>query len=135
MATSVIMLDQARSFMNRHVHALLFVAASLYCCVGWSVCPSHKFTEPSDIKLKGNSVMIVVHASAQYDARFTSKRSLNVTYFMDAIYSNGKSIEPSDPFYSDFARFLNIVTYGPRMESADAFISFHRFRRQPVLPA
>ena len=31
---------------------------------------------------------------------------------MDAIYSNGKMIEPADPFYADFERFMGIVTYG-----------------------
>lgn len=36
----------------------------------------------------------------------------SITYFMDAIYSNGKSIEPSDPFYRSFDRFLGVVTYG-----------------------
>lgn len=39
-------------------------------------------------------------------------RQLKVTYFMDAIYSNGKVIDPSDPFYNDFKRFLDVVTYG-----------------------
>jgi hypothetical protein len=31
---------------------------------------------------------------------------------MDAIYSNGKLIDPADPFYSDFQRFMGIVAYG-----------------------
>lgn len=35
-----------------------------------------------------------------------------ITYFMDAIYSNGKFVDPSDPFYEDFDRFLGIVAYG-----------------------
>lgn len=39
-------------------------------------------------------------------------RNLTVTYFMDAIYSNGKTIDPSDPFYEDFVRFMDVVTYG-----------------------
>ena len=39
-------------------------------------------------------------------------RDLTVTYFMDGIYSNGKMIEQSDPFYRDFARFMDVVTYG-----------------------
>lgn len=41
-----------------------------------------------------------------------SPRNYTITYLMDAIYSNGKMIDPSDPFYHDFDRFLNIVTYG-----------------------
>jgi hypothetical protein len=40
-----------------------------------------------------------------------------VTYFMDAIYSNGKDIEESDPYYKDYVGFMNVVTYGrPRGE-------------------
>ncbi len=38
--------------------------------------------------------------------------NLRVTYLMDAVYSNGKAIDPGDPFYGDFGRFLSIVTYG-----------------------
>jgi hypothetical protein len=40
------------------------------------------------------------------------RRDLSVTYFMDAIYSNGKEVAPSDPWQRDFANFLNVVTYG-----------------------
>ncbi|HLA33582.1 MAG TPA: hypothetical protein VJ001_01810 [Rhodocyclaceae bacterium] len=39
-------------------------------------------------------------------------RNLTITYFMDAVYSNGKEIDPADPFYPDFVRFMDIVTYG-----------------------
>jgi hypothetical protein len=39
-------------------------------------------------------------------------KSLSVTYVMDAVYSNGKTIQPSDPFYSDFVSFMGVVTYG-----------------------
>jgi hypothetical protein len=31
---------------------------------------------------------------------------------MDAIYSNGKLVEPGAPFYDDFQRFMGVVTYG-----------------------
>lgn len=150
---------------------------------------------PSKVKINGDTVMIVVHQSSTYDARFSSKRGVDeairyaknkkipviylqddtpeefyfmedcypdywvfsaggeirfdvpvshlyivgghlelcmsaalhdiiyqwskrrpqdfkITYLMDAIYSNGKMIDPSDPFYHDFDRFLSIVTYG-----------------------
>lgn len=40
------------------------------------------------------------------------RRNLVVTYLMDAIYSNGKSVEESDPYYKDFLRFMSVVTYG-----------------------
>ncbi|MFO1284398.1 MAG: hypothetical protein U1F51_18410 [Burkholderiales bacterium] len=39
-------------------------------------------------------------------------RDRTMTYLMDAIYSNGKMVEPGDPYYGDFHRFLGIVTYG-----------------------
>ncbi len=40
------------------------------------------------------------------------KRDLTVTYFMDAIYSNGKEILENDPWRRDFDGFMNVVTYG-----------------------
>jgi len=40
------------------------------------------------------------------------KRNLTVTYLMDAIYSNGNSVEESDPYYADFQKFMGVVTYG-----------------------
>jgi hypothetical protein len=39
-------------------------------------------------------------------------QNFTITYLMDAIYSNGKMVEESDPFYKDFSRFMDIVTYG-----------------------
>ena len=158
-------------------------------------CLQHKVTPPAQVKIAGDSVMIVVHQSSTYDARFSTKRGIDdavrfakdrnipviylqddtpeefyfmadcdpdywvfsaggeisfdvtatnlyivgghlelclstalhdiiyqwakrpprnyrITYLMDAIYSNGKLIDPSDPFYNDFDRFLSIVTYG-----------------------
>ncbi len=167
----------------------------MYSSMCWSVCPAHEVTPDSQIKLAGESVMIVVHATSSYDSRFTSKlgvdgairfakekhipviylqddspeqfyfmddcnpdywvhsqggeihfdmtpahlyivgghlelclsatlhdviyqwakkppRDHTVTYFMDAIYSNGKSIDPSEPYYGDLIKFLNVVSYG-----------------------
>ena len=161
----------------------------------WAACRQHEITPPSKVKINGDSVMIVVHQSSTYDARFSTKRgvdeavrfakekkipviylqddtpeefyfmedchpdywvfsaggeisfdvtashlyivgghlelcmsaalhdiiyqwakrlprSYKITYLMDAIYSNGKMIDPSDPFYHDFDRFLSIVAYG-----------------------
>ena len=40
------------------------------------------------------------------------KRNLTITYLMDGIYANGKSIEPGDRYYGDFERFMGIVTHG-----------------------
>jgi hypothetical protein len=178
-----------------NIRTLLLVALALYAAPCWSICPPHELTPPAQVKLAGDAVMIVVHASSTFDARFSTKRGLDeavrfaknahipviylqddsparyyfmedcapdywvasqdgeigfdvlpshvyiagghlelcvsaalhdvlyqwskrparnfrVTYLMDAIYSNGKVIDPSDPFYSDFTRFLSVVTYG-----------------------
>lgn len=170
---------------------VLFVA--LHCKAS---CPSHEFTPASKISIHGDSVLVVVHASSSFDARFSSKRGVDeavrfaksrhipvlylqddspdqfyymedcspdywvysqggeinidlsgpshlyivgghlelcmattlnaiieqwsqnqtrnrkVTYFMDAIYSNGKMIDSTDPFYHDFDRFMEVVAYG-----------------------
>lgn len=173
---------------------LLFLLAS-YASLTWSACRQHELTKPEQVKLNGDSVMIVVHQSATYDARFSTKRGVDeavkfakgrkipviylqdetpdefyfmadchpdywvfsaggeisfdvapthlyivgghlelcmsaalhdiilqwsrrppqnrtITYFMDAVYSNGKLIEPTDAYYRDFTRFMDIVTYG-----------------------
>ena len=39
-------------------------------------------------------------------------RDIEVTYLMDAIYSNGKLIDQGERFYPDYARFMGIVNYG-----------------------
>lgn len=177
------------------MQALVFILFALYASMSWSACPPHTLADPSQVKLKGDSIMIVVHASSTYDSRLATKRGLDdavafakdkgipviylqddspqrfyfmedcnpdywvfsqggeisfdvapthlyiagghleiclsaalhdvllqwsikpardltVTYFMDAIYSNGKLIDPSDPFYGDFTKFMSVVTYG-----------------------
>lgn len=169
---------------------LLFAWSSL----SWAACPPHKLTEPEQVRLDGNAVLIVTHATSTHDARFSTKRgvdeavrfardrripvvylqdetpeqfyfmedcnpdywvfsaggeikfevppahvyvagghlenclsatlhdvmykwskmaprNLTVTYFMDAIYSNGKLIEPKDPYYGDFEKFMGVVSY------------------------
>jgi hypothetical protein len=158
-------------------------------------CPTHGFTDPAQVRLDGDAVLIVTHASSNFDARASTKRGLDdavrfakdrkvpvvylqddspedlyfmddcnphhwvssrdgevpfdirashvyvagghlelclsttlhdilsiwsrqprrnltLTYLMDAIYSNGKSIDASAPYYSDFERFMGVVTYG-----------------------
>jgi hypothetical protein len=178
--------------MKRLVFAVILL---LWLSPGWTACRQHEITPPSKVKINGDTVMIVVHQSSTYDARFSSKRGVDeairyaknkkipviylqddtpeefyfmedcypdywvfstggeisfdvpvshlyivgghlelcmsaalhdiiyqwskrrpqdfkITYLMDAIYSNGKMIDPSDPFYHDFDRFLSIVTYG-----------------------
>jgi hypothetical protein len=174
---------------------LLAAIGLLWLSTASAVCRQHEITPPSKVKINGDAVMIVVHQSSTYDARFSTKRGVDeavryakaqkipviylqddtpdefyfmedcfpdywvfsaggeisfdvtagnlyivgghlelcmsaalhdiiyqwakraprnytITYLMDAIYSNGKMIDPSDPFYHDFDRFLSIVTYG-----------------------
>lgn len=174
---------------------LLAAIGLLWLSAGWAACRQHEITPPSRVRIGGDTVMIVVHESSTYDARFSTKRGVDeavrfaksrkipviylqddtpeefyfmedchpdywvfsaggevgfevaashlyivgghlelcmstalhdiiyqwakrpprdytITYLMDAIYSNGKMIDPSDPFYRDFDRFLGIVTYG-----------------------
>lgn len=158
-------------------------------------CPPHALTEPSQVRLPGDEVLIVTHATSFHDARFSTKRGVDeavrfardrripvvylqddsreelyftedchpdyrvssqggevrfevsashvyivgghlelclsatlhdviyqwaqqaprnrrITYFMDAIYSNGKLVDPGDAFYKDFERFMSVATYG-----------------------
>jgi hypothetical protein len=39
-------------------------------------------------------------------------RKRSITYFMDAVYTNGKLVDPSDPFYEDFQKFMAVIMYG-----------------------
>jgi hypothetical protein len=39
------------------------------------------------------------------------RRNYTVTYLMDGIFSNGKSIEEGDRYYRDYQRFMGIVAY------------------------
>ncbi len=163
--------------------------------VALASCPPPTFRAPQDVRLTGDSVLIVTHASATFDARFSAKygvdeairyarerriprvyladdspirayymedcepdhwvqsmdgevsfevapthvyvagghielclsrtlhdilyqwsrrpaRNLDMTFFLDAIYSNGKSVEPTDPYYDDFSWFMGIIAYG-----------------------
>lgn len=174
---------------------LVALVACLWLLTGHAACRDHVVTPPERVEIAGDTVMIVVHQSATYDARYSTKRGIDeavrfakarkipvlylqddtpeefyfmadcapdhwvysaggeirfavkashvyivgghlelcmsaalhdiiyqwaqrpprnytITYLMDAIYSNGKTIDPSDPFYHDFDRFLEIVAYG-----------------------
>ncbi len=174
---------------------LFLLLLPLLATPSWAACRNHGVTPPAQVRIADDSVMIVVHQSSTYDARFATKRGVDeavrfaksrkipviylqddtpdefyfmedchpdhwvfsqggeisfeltashvyivgghlelcmsaalhdiifqwskraprnftVTYLMDAIYSNGKMIEPGDPFFADFERFMGIVTYG-----------------------
>jgi hypothetical protein len=174
--------------------ALAFLCLALVADAALAACPKPEYTDPARVRLKGDAVMIVTHATAAHDARFSTKRGVDeatrfaknrriplvylhddgpdqlyimadcepdywvlapdgevrfelpasrvyvagghlelclsttlhdvllalarqpkrnlvVTYFMDAIYSNGKSVEETDRYYGDFLRFMGVVTY------------------------
>lgn len=176
----------------RTLSALIF--GVFWLSMSWA-CPEARTTVPAKVRIAGDTVMIVVHETSTYDARYSTKRGVDaavrfakerripviylvddspeefyfmadcspdywvssaggeisfevsadhlyivgghleacmsaslhdilfqwsrrapknhtVTYFMDAIYSNGKLVEPHDTFYRSFSRFLGIVTYG-----------------------
>jgi hypothetical protein len=168
-------------------------------------CPAPKLTPPESVKINSSSVLIITHATAYYDLRYSIKhgvdsavkwakeknipvvylvddspiqlyemedcqpdywvrsldgevpfkvKALNIylagghlelclnrttnellfeqirdeplkatyTYLMDAIYSNGKSVGESDPYYSDVQQFIGVVSYGrPGGEAAPRF--------------
>lgn len=175
---------------------LIALVLTLLALPSLATCPASAFAKPSEVRLTGDAVMIVTHATSTHDARFSTKRgvdeavrfakanripvitlqddspeqfyfmedcspdyrvysqggeidfdvpvsqlyivgghlemclsatlhdvlyqwakkypprNLTVTYFMDAIYSNGRLVDSGDPFYPDFQRFMGIVTYG-----------------------
>jgi hypothetical protein len=76
--------------------------------IGFAVPPAHLYIVGGHLELCLSATLHdVIYQWAQHPPR-----NLTITYFMDAIYSNGKLIDPSDPFYSDFQRFMGVVTYG-----------------------
>lgn len=175
------------------VFALLLLA--LASNLAAAACPKPELTDPARVRLTGDSVLIVTHATSAHDARLATKRgvdeaikfaksrripvvylkddsgdayyfmedcrpdywvlsaageipfnalpahvyvagghlefclsatlndviriwsrqprrNLTVTHLMDAIYSNGTSVEASDPYHADFQKFMSVVTYG-----------------------
>lgn len=43
----------------------------------WAVCPPHGFADPDHMRLTGDAVMIVTHATSTHDARFATKRGVD----------------------------------------------------------
>lgn len=77
--------------------------------IGFAVPPSHLYIVGGHLEL---CLSATLHDVLYQWANKYPPRNLTVTYFMDAIYSNGKLVEPGTPFYDDFQRFMGIVTYG-----------------------
>ncbi|MDP2196612.1 MAG: hypothetical protein Q8J72_11585 [Rhodocyclaceae bacterium] len=76
--------------------------------ISFDVTPSHLYIVGGHLEL----CMSATLHDVLYQWARRAPRNLTVTYFMDAIYSNGKLVEPDMPFYNDFQRFMGVVTYG-----------------------
>lgn len=71
--------------------------------------------KPLHVYLTGGHLeLCLAHTAADIIERVAKKKRQNfeLTYVMDGIYSNGKLIEETDPYYNDFDRFMGVVTYG-----------------------
>lgn len=69
---------------------------------------------PAHVYIVGGHLELCLSATLHdvlYKWSKMAPRNLTVTYFMDAIYSNGKLVEPTDPYYRDFEKFMGVVTY------------------------
>lgn len=176
------------------MRALLSLALILVAFAARASCPEHAFTDPSQVVLKNDAVMIVTHASSNDDGRIASKfgvdeavrfarknripviylqddrpadryfmencspdywvfskageipfdlpvsnvyiagghlelclavttneilakwskqpqRNRSLSFFMDGIFSNGREIAETDPYYKEYLRFMQIVNY------------------------
>jgi len=181
--------------LAKHWHILLIAVSALLPDFATAACGPYKRSSPAEVRINADAMLVVTHASARYDARFSTKRGIDnavkfakskglpvlyledgspaefqlpddcnpdhwlhseegelpvdfrashvyvagghlevclantlvdvmdrwakqprrdliITYFMDAIYSNGKEVADSDPWQRDFANFLSVVTYG-----------------------
>lgn len=181
--------------MRTALTALLSLLLLLAAAGAQAGCPPHERSAPERVRLAGDAVLVVTHATSAHDARLATKRgvdeavrlardrrmpviyleddgpqalyfmddcqpdhwlhseggeiavdmtpgrlfvagghlemclsvtlhdvlldwarkparNLSVTLLMDAIYSNGKLVEESDPYFADFERFMAVVTYG-----------------------
>lgn len=77
----------------------------------FAVPPTHVFVAGGHLELcLGRTVSDLILGWARDSKR--RARELTVTYLMDGIYSNGKSIDEGDRYYRRFTKFLDIVTWG-----------------------
>lgn len=70
---------------------------------------------PAHVYVAGGHLEFCLAATLNDVIRIWSRqprRNLTVTYLMDAIYSNGTSVEEGAPYHADFHKFMGIVTYG-----------------------
>lgn len=70
---------------------------------------------PRHVYLAGGHLEICLSMALHQILEQWGRRPLahrSVTFLMDAIYSNGREVESTDPYYSDFFRFINVIAYG-----------------------
>jgi len=75
--------------------------------IGFDVTPSHVYVVGGHLEecLSATLNDVLLNWARQ------PRRNLTITYVMDGIFSNGKSIEPSDRYYRSYNRFMGIVAY------------------------
>jgi len=73
----------------------------------FEVTPSHVYTVGGHLEICLSSTLNEVLLSWSKQPR----RNLTITYLMDGIFSNGKSLDESDRYYREYQRFMGIVTY------------------------
>ena len=56
---------------------LALALATLCPAWAWSACPPHTMAGPGQVRLKSEAVLIVVHPTSTYDARYASKRGID----------------------------------------------------------
>lgn len=76
--------------------------------VRFEVTASHVYIVGGHLELCMSNTLhdVILQWSKRPPGNFT------ITYLMDAIYSNGRMIEPEDPWWGDYNKFMGIVTYG-----------------------
>lgn len=70
---------------------------------------------PADLHVVGGHIELCLAHTLQDVLASWSRRPntrLRLTFYMDGIYSNGKSIRESDPYFKAAANFLGIVSHG-----------------------
>lgn len=98
--------------MNKIFAAILAAGVSL---PSFAACPKHGFTDPADVRLSGNAVMIVTHASSNDDGRIATKlgvdqavrfakdRRIPVVYLQDDRPEEAYFMEDCNPDYWVFS--------------------------------
>jgi hypothetical protein len=97
--------------IKKNVSVSVAVLAFGFSLPSLAACPSHAFTEPADVKLTGNAVMIVTHASSNDDGRIATKLGVDqairfakqhrvpVVYLQDDRPEDAYFMEDCDPDY------------------------------------